>query len=302
MISVIKTESQFLSCMKKLNYRLPFLLGLILINQNALSQNDIIFTQFWNQKNYFNPATVGIEYKIQANVMARQQWNGVNGAPDSQLANFSLKLKKYGGFGVNYLHDAIGYNQTNRIKINYSYPIKFKNESVLAFGVAAGMSFLKTEGEWVPPTTASDPILPKDFRSSHFMADLGLVYSKNKFNIGFSVNNLTIQRSSNMFSFAPLYYLFTDYRIALFKDFQLKPQILIRTDLVEISADLNMNLLYHTKYWIGISYRTSDAICFLAGWNIKEKFRISYSYDWTINKLSTISKGSHEVHLGFYLK
>jgi hypothetical protein len=40
----------------------------------------------------------------------------------------------------------------------------------------------------------------------------------------------------------------------------------------------------------------------MGGWDIMEKFRVGYSYDLTLNKLKSISRGSHEIVLGLMLK
>lgn len=78
--------------------------------------------------------------------------------------------------------------------------------------------------------------------------------------------------------------------------------MLVRTDMVKMSADFNLLVYYKKQYWLGVGYRTSDAICFMGGWDIKEKFRVGYCYDLTINQLSSISRGTHEIVLGFQLK
>lgn len=293
--------------MKNKPHAYILLICILLLGKSAFfAQEDLLFTQFWNVKNFLNPATSGLNYKHQANALARWQWLGVNGAPDSQLLSYSMKLDKlHGGLGFSYLRDKIGFSTSNKAVINYSYQIKFKNEGIISFGLAAGIQHYSSNPTWIPPTTSPDSSLPSKFSDTKFTSDFGVAYSKNRFNSGISVTQLNQARYGNnsiYYQSARRYYIFTDYIFGDEDDFQIKPQILIRTDFVKLSADLNLMISYKSKYWIGLSYRTSDAISFSAGWNFLNEFRVGYSYDLTINKLSSISKGSHEVHLGFYLK
>jgi len=276
-----------------------FLIGITKVT----AQQDLLVTQFWNVKNYFNPAAAGMEFKIQANAFARWQWVGVNGAPNSQMVNYSMKLDRYNsGIGVNYLHDNIGFSNTNRLKINYSYLINFKNDSKLFIGATAGINNLKTIGYWVLPTTVEDSTFNGNFSQNNFLGDLGMMYSKNKFNIGFSITQLTKQKSSDQYRFAKHYHLMTDYLFKLNDELELKTQILLKSDFVKISADINWYLIMWNKFWAGLTLRPADAVCVSLGYNLKDKYRVSYSYDITTNKLQSVSKGSQEVHLGFYLK
>jgi hypothetical protein len=47
---------------------------------------------------------------------------------------------------------------------------------------------------------------------------------------------------------------------------------------------------YNNRYWAGIIYRMADAVGFTTGWDIKERYRVVYSYDHKINKLAMISR------------
>ncbi|MEY3236414.1 MAG: hypothetical protein RI883_515 [Bacteroidota bacterium] len=268
------------------------------------AQQDLLVTQFWNLKSFYNPAAAGLNYKHQAALLARWQWIGVNGAPDSQLASYSVKSDKlHGGLGLSYLHDKIGFSTQNQFKVNYSYQIQLKNESILSVGLAGGIANYRLDAVLVPPTSAIDPNLPVSFNQTNFIADFGIAYSHNKFNTGISVTQLNIQSNSDNYQYAEHFYVFADYIFGNVSGFQFKPQVLVRTDLVKMSGDINLTSFYKEKYSLGIGYRNRDAFCFNIGWDIKNKFRIGYSYDVTVSKLNNgVSGGSHEFVLGLLLK
>ena len=55
--------------------------------------------------------------------------------------------------------------------------------------------------------------------------------------------------------------------------------------------------------WLGVSYRTEDAIAPLLGYqfkpNAKSMLKIGYSYDVTTSQLKNYSSGSHEIMLNY---
>ena len=79
-------------------------------------------------------------------------------------------------------------------------------------------------------------------------------------------------------------------------------QVLMRTDLVKLSFDLNTRYFYTLNDQVlygGLSYRNSDAIAVLFGYSPIDRFTVGYSYDITINKLASVSRGSHEIVLKY---
>jgi len=72
-------------------------------------------------------------------------------------------------------------------------------------------------------------------------------------------------------------------------------QVLLRTDLVKFSADLNVRYLWKGMAYGGLTYRTVDAIGLMLGFMPIKNMTVGYSYDITTNKLASVSRGSHEI-------
>jgi hypothetical protein len=72
-------------------------------------------------------------------------------------------------------------------------------------------------------------------------------------------------------------------------------QMMMRTDMVKYSFDFNARYIVNSRFYGGLTYRTSDAIAFMAGFMPAKGTVISYSYDLTLNKLSNVSRGTHEL-------
>jgi type IX secretion system PorP/SprF family membrane protein len=297
------------SCMNKLTIQFftCVLFYFTLVNSTNAQQEPLI-TQFWNAQNYFNPATVGLKFKHEAVFIARNQWAKLNNNPLSQLASYAVRLKKiHGGIGVNYLHETGGFSKTNKLKFNYAYHLKLKNEGIISFGLSAGVKIYSYKPEWVQPVLPSDPALAVAFTDRKLTTDLGLVYSKKRTTFGISATQLNTPKfsgkSSLTFQDVRHYYAFANHTFGKEDKLQFTPQVLYRTDLNFNSLDVNLLISYKSSYYIGITYRNRDAIAGIVGYDIRQKYRISFSYDVTRSKLNNgVSGGSYEFVLGCRLK
>ncbi|MEO9257479.1 MAG: type IX secretion system membrane protein PorP/SprF, partial [Crocinitomicaceae bacterium] len=68
-----------------------------------------------------------------------------------------------------------------------------------------------------------------------------------------------------------------------------------------VQVSVMLKATYDNKYWVGLVFRTNDAVGISLGATIKERFSIAYGYDYTINKLQHYQYGSHEVVLSYIL-
>lgn len=102
---------------------IPFVFfSITLCQQSVFAQQDPLLTQFWNVSTSYNPANSGLFYKHQAGVNYRNQWQGINGAPNTLLATYNTKIDKYkSGIGFNYMYETIGSLKQHCFDLNYSY-------------------------------------------------------------------------------------------------------------------------------------------------------------------------------------
>lgn len=297
--------------MLKKNYLALFAM---LFCMKIVAQQDKLITHFIYDKMSINPGKTGVDMynSICATSLYRNQWDKVNGAPNSAILNIEANLSKFfpGGVGLAFYHDAIGFARQNNLLLNYSYPISIGNNGTLGIGVGVGIINYGVNPEWVPPSTLNDPDLPLGFAATNLDANFGLYYSGKDFNVGFSTTHLseTLLKQSVTFNGATLdqnyqtarhYYLMggKTFRKTLGGD--IDAQVLLRTDLVKFSADINARYIYSLEgdkqIYGGMTVRTSDAFAIMVGYTPISNLTIGYSYDLTLNKLANISRGSHEM-------
>jgi type IX secretion system PorP/SprF family membrane protein len=273
----------------------------LFISFNGISQQDPLTSFFWNNYSFFNPAMSGVKHKHEANVTWRNQWDFVNGAPNTLFVNYGINLAEKHGIGVNYLFDAIGFSRANQVKVNYNYQLKLDESRKLVFGTAACLNTISMSPSWVPPTTSNDPSLPASYSDIVVNLDLGIAYYGERLIAGISSTQIPLTTDSGPYNRAPHMFGTVRYEIPVAGSSGILLRTQMRTDFVKYSQDFNIGYNWKNLLEGGIGYRTSDAIIFNLTGIITKNYRVGYSYDFTINALSNISQGSHEITLGMRL-
>lgn len=278
------------------------------------AQQDKLLTHFIYDKMTINPGKTGIDLYngICATSIYRNQWDKVNGAPNSAVLNIEANLSKFfpGGVGIAFYHDAIGFARQNNLLLNYSYPIQIGRAGVLGIGVGVGIMNYGLNPEWIPPTQNPDNSLPAGFAATSFDANFGMYFQGKEYFVGFSSTHLSASLlKQQVAGFEQNYQTARHYYLMGGKQFKkigsdnkgtIDAQLLLRTDLVKFSGDLNVRYIHalagNKQVYGGLTTRSSDAIAIMAGYTPIPKLTVGYSYDMTLlNKLSTISRGSHEL-------
>ena len=63
--------------------------------------------------------------------------------------------------------------------------------------------------------------------------------------------------------------------------------------------DLNANLNFNNRFWIGASYRNGRSFGALLQLQVNNQFKIAYTYDFDTGNLGGYSNGSHEIMLRY---
>ncbi len=99
------------------------------------------------------------------------------------------------------------------------------------------------------------------------------------------------------------YLLIAGYQFTLSDNFQLVPSILLKSNpATNTQVDLNCNLIYREKVWIGTSIRSDKDLTLLLQYQANRQFKIAYSYGYEFSELSNYQKGTHEIMLFYTFK
>jgi len=218
-----------------------------------------------------------------------------------------LKRKKL-GLGLLVYNDRIGVSNETGVFSNYAYRIKFRNGK-LALGLGAGFTLYRSQWSTVATQQSSDQSFMADTRG-RFRPNFsgGVYYYTKKWFLGLSAPFLISRRfsptndgwklSDTKADLQPM--LTGGYLFELTRDAKLKPSALLRYRTTSgLQADLSTNLILKDKVWIGVSYRTADALIGSLEVLPTPQWRIGYAYDMGLSKLVAYHSGSHELMLQY---
>lgn len=280
----------------------------ILCSTALWGQQDVQFTQFANNKIFYNPGVTGSGDAICLSAAHRSQWVGFDNAPTTQNFSANIPLDVIGGgLSVNVTNDMIGFFQDVTAGIGYGYQMPLAH-GVLGLGIRADFrNKTITQGNWAAPQTINDPSLaPNGGASMATDFNFGAFYQRDMWYAGLSSTRLleTSDMPTSTAGTAEIrgqrhYYLMGGYDIDLHNGFILQPAVMVKTDLVTTQFDLNAAATYNNQIWGGVTYRVYDALSIMAGYQITDDLRATYSYDLTTSTLRNSSSGSHEIMMSY---
>ncbi|MFI5170853.1 MAG: type IX secretion system membrane protein PorP/SprF [Chitinophagales bacterium] len=288
---------------------------------SSVGQQDPQFTQYMFNPAYFNPAAAGVEGAWISTLNVRNQWVNLPGAPISQIFTSQLPVYKLsGGAGVSIINDIAGQQRNTGATIFYAYHKSFK-KSILSFGLSGGIVQETIDGsKLVTPTgnyeniiDHNDPNLPVTLNSNLLPdASAGIYFFGKNLSAGISAAHIIApflksgDQTVTSTQYNPDAYVYLAYRIGINDKIDITPNVLYKTDLIESIVDVSAIFSYNRNILAGLAFRgyansQYDAIAVIAGLNITDKWRISYSYDITTSELNSVSAGSHEIVLKYSL-
>ena len=271
----------------------------------AYAQQDPHYSFFMFNQVSYNPAYSGTEGMINAVAINRNQWTGLDGAPQTTVMCVDMPVNPMGtqgGLGVTILNDKIGFENNFSAKIAYAYHIKV-GAGILAIGADGGLYNKTINGDWQFPEEA-EQIFNGKCRKMIFDLGGGLCYTAGGLTLGLSSTHLLepeLDFSEDGKSYLARHYYFTgSYNIPLANSlFDLTPQLILMSDGNTLQADINLNFLYNKKFFGGVTYRNEDALSVLAGLTIMGDFKVGMAYEFGVSKLRKTNAGSFEVMIGY---
>lgn len=295
--------------------RCIIIIALSAISWMVKAQQEPQFSQNMHNHMAVNPAFAGVRGNWAISGIYRNQWQKMEGAPETYAFSVDAPLKigrAEGGIGVNLMSDKLGMQTNLRLMLDYSYKCTL-NFGVLHVGAKVGIFNAKVEGEYYIPggdgftPPEDDPALngaKADVSEILFDAGLGVFLSGDKYYAGISLDHLTkpevkMGLTGRIFMNRHLY-LTGGYTFTVSPVIDIQPSVFFKTDFVDWQYTLNSCVIFKKQYWGGIAYREKEAVAFMGGVELKNGILVGYSYD--CNVVSGVGKyvgGSHEVTLAY---
>lgn len=300
------------------------------------------YTQYILNNYILNPALSGIENYTDIKMSARDQWVGLDGAPQTMYLTVHMPIGKkdlktsatsfqipgenprgsaywqnytasepHHGVGLSIVNDKTGLYNRFSADVSYAYHIGISPRTNLAAGFAGGIQKIGHNGA-KSVFNNGDPFDPAQGNTADIYKikpDLsaGLwLYSANYF-VGLSAQQIIPQKVSLLndapgFSLVPHLFATAGYRFLLNEDINAIPSVLVKyISPANPQFDINMKLQYRDLFWMGGSYRFQNGYAAMLGLNVGNTFNVGYAYDFTTTQLNTVSRGTHEIVIGFLI-
>jgi type IX secretion system PorP/SprF family membrane protein len=224
------------------------------------------------------------------------------------------------GAGLTVINDRTGSFNRFTVYGTYAYHIGLNATTNLSMGFSGGISMISLDRSKHDFDGSGDPFDPAT--GNTFSGELNKVrpdvgaglwlYSRDFF-IGLSGQQIVPQKLTFVDDAAfltkgrlvPHIFLSGGYRFLLNDDINLIPSLMFKyihnSSKNDFQPELNVKAQYQDLLWLGGSYRYQDGYAAMAGVNIKNTFNVGYAYDFTTTSLNTVSRGTHEIIIGFLI-
>jgi len=274
----------------------------------SVAQQDEQSSMYMFNPLLFNPAYAGSKNDFHAVAVARSQWIGIKGAPQSQFISLHSPIKfRNMALGLHLSNDKIGARGRISAYLDYAYTLQLGKDRKLNFGISAGGDQISVDYSKLYALDPNDPQYLASVSQFKFNGGGGVYYHSNRFYAGLSIPRLVqakLYEDDVLLSGSYIkrhYFLTTGYVIPINSVIDLKTSFLLKmVENAPVTADLNANVFFFKKFWFGGMYRYNESVGINAAYQLKESLMFGYSFDFPINGLSTARNfGSHEVMLSY---
>lgn len=291
--------------MKK-TFLFVFALGSIL----AQGQQLPLYANYFFAPQMTNPATSGADGFSELTTMHRQQWQGMEGAPETSALVFNGAMNKERiGYSVYAFTDKTDIVSRSGIYGNYAYHAQLSENSALSMGVGLGYVNNAFDMASVRVKNEGDPFLFPANQNGTLDMTLGVNLRVADFNLGLSVPQLlnpTITYSNNYdgpvaYHLIRHYVARTQYDINIQKDrMVLSPMVTVRAAAF-VKPQVDAGLLFDMKEYgyLGAMYRSNYAATINAGVHLTPVLSLGYAHEFSTNTYASYLGMSNEFILSY---
>jgi len=230
-----------------------------LLSLTSWAQQDAQYTQYMYNTQGINPAYAGTRGQLSLAALYRNQWVGVDGAPESATLNAQAPIGESGiGLGLSIVTDKVGPTQETAFDIDFSYTIPLNLAADLSFGLKASGHLLDIRFSELNSYNPDDALLQNDI-DNRFSPNIGvgLYYHTDQFYFGLSVPRMLETEHFDSSSLATAtervhWYLITGYVYEANPNLKIKPALLTKAVKgAPLQVDMSLNFILHDRFVLG---------------------------------------------------
>jgi type IX secretion system PorP/SprF family membrane protein len=281
----------------------------LLISTSFSNAQDPLFSQFYYNPLYLNPANAGSVNMPRLYLSYRNQWPALGSTFVTFQGSYDQYIKSIkGGLGINVIRDNIADGTINSTKVDviYSHRYKLSEKYTMQAGLQATFNFFGVNIESLNPQFSN-------YSTTQFDVGIGALFYSRFSQWGLSVDHLNTGYLKINPTFLP-----SPIKVSLFysrnikisnsqklnsSEFILSPAVLVQYQGNSFYANYGLGIR-HSILMAGIFARTNIPLqmtnaIFALGVSLGDNWKLGYSYDYNILSLNNKMPitGAHEVTL-----
>jgi type IX secretion system PorP/SprF family membrane protein len=293
--------------MNKINFLISVL---FLASSPLLAQQESIINFYTANLNLINPAVVSTDGNTYIKSVIRNQWAGIEEAPETQTVVFTTPLRQNLALGVGIIRDKVFIEQQTFISVDISYKVKLNEQLNLFMGIKAGANNYQVNTTGLETyNQQTDPSLEQ---ISGFNPNVGVGFYLEHSNYYISLSTpklLDTERAKNEDGFATVasdrahFYGSTGYTFAINTSVDLLPSMIIRyVNGAPLSTDFSIATEFNKKFKLGTGYRTDKSLIGIVQVTPSKRLQIGFAFEYIMqNNLLAKANGTTEFYLQFQL-
>lgn len=276
---------------------------ILVASVKALAQQDPQFTQYFDNTLFVNPAYAGSKGVMNVTALHREQWVGFDGRPRSTTLSINSPLRYRSlGVGLTMVNDQVGPLKQTMFYGDFSYTLKFNNNSKLALGMKFGANMINI-GTSALSSVQNDSYLVQDVRNNfNPNFGFGVYYHTPKWFVGASSPKLLEQSYDGGTTNIERrhYFAIAGFVANLSNTWKIRPMGQIKAvPGAPLSIDLSAAFIYNDQFYIGPMYRHNAAVGVFAQYQISDQFKVGMASDFGTQAIRNYNGGTYELMVSY---
>jgi type IX secretion system PorP/SprF family membrane protein len=288
---------------------------------------DVIYSQFYANPLYLNPALAGAKLDQRITLNYRNQWPSINQGYVTYSATWDQQFDKISGaLGIMANADVAGGGVYNRFSGSGIYSYRVQASRYVVLNAAVEATYMQYRLDWsklvfgdqinirTGKVETTREYVPSKLSIGNIDFSAGVLGGyKESLYFGVAVNHLTrpdiafYEGNANRIPMRWTVHsgILIDFRQGMdgedLRNFSISPNFIYvqQGQFKQLNVGMYMNKFpFVTGLWMRHNFGNPDAVIALFGFQSKV-YKIGYSYDFTISKLTNKSGGAHEISIAW---
>ncbi len=272
------------------------------------AQYDVHFTHYAEMENFYNPAAMNRDSRLNAMLSYSMQMAGYEGAPTSLYAGASMALPfnhLRHSMSFSLFNENIGLFSSQHMALDYAYKINL-GKGWLNLGIQGAIMSQSFDGTKVNARTGNDPAFPAgNEKGTGTDFGAGLFYVRGNLSLGASVQHVNSphvelgkpDEATAFIDICPMYYVQGQYNIQTRNPLlSVQPCFMLASDLQSFRADIRTTVSYRYDRFLlyaGAGYSPKISGTVLLGGTVGD-VTIGYAYGLFTGGVGALN-GSHDL-------